>query len=168
MTSSAGTPVGEPVGAPATTPAPRAVVAAHGELAAGLVSAVEQITGRGAVFVALSNRDLSSADLEARIEEHVARGARVVFTDLPAGSTTICARRLQRAHPDLVVVTGASLAALLAFALAADEPPAAAARLAAEKARAAMQVVEGPGAAAAAAAAAHAPAGASAAAPEGS
>jgi mannose/fructose-specific phosphotransferase system component IIA len=68
---------------------------------------------------------------------------RVVFTDLPAGSTTICARRLQRAHPELVVVTGASLAALLAFALAADKGAEEAARLAAEKARAALQVSGG-------------------------
>ena len=121
--------------------APVAVIAAHGDLAAGLVSAVEQITGRGALFVPLSNRDLSAQELEARIEEHLARGVHVVFTDLPAGSTTICARRLQRVHPDLVVVTGASLTALLAFALDADAGPAAAARAAAEKARAALQVV---------------------------
>ena len=76
--------------------APVAVIAAHGDLAAGLVSAVEQITGRGALFIPLSNRDLSATELEARIESHLARGVHVVFTDLPAGSTTICARRLQR------------------------------------------------------------------------
>ena len=122
---------------------PVAIIAAHGDLAAGLVSAVEQITGRGALFVPLSNRDLSAAELELRIEAHVASGIHVVFTDLPAGSTTICARRLQRAHPDLVVVTGASLTALLAFALDADEGPAEAARAAAEKARAALQAVGG-------------------------
>lgn len=157
MTSSGGAPSAHtpPEGSLALT-GPRAVVAAHGELAAGLVSAVEQITGRGAVFVALSNRELSSVDLEAQIEAYVAKGVRVVFTDLPAGSTTICARRLQRAHPDLVVVTGASLAALLAFAMTADESPASAARLAADKARAALQVVEGPAAMAAAARAAEA------------
>ena len=129
--------------APTAPTAPVAVVAAHGDLAAGLVSAVEQITGRGALFVPLSNRDLSAAELEARIEEHLARGVHVVFTDLPAGSTTICARRLQRVHPDLVVVTGAGLTALLAFALGADTGPVEAARAAAEKARAALQVVGG-------------------------
>jgi N-acetylgalactosamine PTS system EIIA component len=123
--------------------APVAVIAAHGDLAAGLVSAVEQITGRGALFIPLSNRDLSATELQARIEAHVAAGVHVVFTDLPAGSTTICARRLQRAHPDLVIVTGASLTALLAFALGADEGPVDAARSAADKARAALQVVGG-------------------------
>ena len=40
-------------------------------------------------------------------------------------------------------MTGASLAALLAFALAGDDSPADAARAAAEKARAALQVVGG-------------------------
>ena len=131
--------------APDAAPTPVAVIAAHGDLAAGLVSAVEQITGRGALFVPLSNRDLTPVDLEARIEAHLASGhVHVVFTDLPAGSTTICARRLQRVHPDLVVVTGASLAALLAFALAADAAsPADAARAAADKARDALKVVGG-------------------------
>jgi PTS system N-acetylgalactosamine-specific IIA component len=123
--------------------APIAVIAAHGDLAAGLVSAVEAITGRGALFVPLTNRDLGPPELEALIATWVDRGVRVVFTDLPAGSTTICARRLQRAHPELVVVTGASLAALLAFALAADKGAEEAARLAAEKARAALQVSGG-------------------------
>ena len=130
-------------GASAAPPAPVAVIAAHGDLAAGLVSAVEQITGKGSLFIPLSNRDLSATDLEARIEAHLAQGVHVVFTDLPAGSTTICARRLQRVHPVLVVVTGASLTALLAFALGADAGRAAAARVAAEKARAALQVVGG-------------------------
>ena len=129
--------------------APLAVIAAHGELAAGLVSAVEQITGRGALFVPLSNRDLGPAELEERIATWVHRGVRVVFTDLPAGSTTVCARRLQRAHPEVIVVTGASLVALLAFALAADKGAEEAARLAAEKARAALQATGGPAAPAA-------------------
>ena len=136
MTSSEGAPEGA-----GTTPV--AVIAAHGDLAAGLVSAVEQITGRGALFIPLSNRDLSATELESRIESHLAEGVHVVFTDLPAGSTTICARRLQRVHPDLVVVTGASLTALLAFALGAEAGPVEAARAAAEKARAALQVVGG-------------------------
>ena len=131
---------------PATTPAPAvpiAVVVAHGELAAGLVSAVEQITGRGALFVALSNRDLGIAELEAQVLAWVDRGVRVLFTDLPAGSTTVCARRLQRTHPGLIVFTGSNLAALLAFALAADKGIEEAARDAAEKARAALQVSGG-------------------------
>jgi PTS system N-acetylgalactosamine-specific IIA component len=144
MTSNESGVPGAAGAAPAAAPiSPVAIVAAHGDLAAGLVSAVEQITGRGALFVPLSNRDMSAAALEEQIEAHVSSGIHVVFTDLPAGSTTICARRLQRVHPDLVIVTGASLTALLAFALATDVDPVEAARAATEKARAALQVVGG-------------------------
>ena len=127
----------------------RALVVGHGDFAAGLVSAVEQIGGCGDRFVALSNRDLALADLEAAIADHVAHGIRVVFTDLPAGSTTVAARRVQREHADLVVATGVSLAALLDFALgsAAAAGAGVAAQQAVEKGRAAMQVVHGPTAA---------------------
>ena len=127
----------------APAPRPRAVVVAHGELAAGMVSAVEQITGKGALFVAVSNAGLGLEELEERIAGHVVAGAHVVFTDLPAGSTTLASRRLQRTHPEVVVVTGVSLPALLAFALAADKGDAEAAQAAAEKAKAALQVAGG-------------------------
>lgn len=126
-------------------PAPRAVVVGHGDFAAGLVSAVEQITGHGALLAPVSNRDLAPADLEARLRERVEAGARIIFTDLPAGSTTMAARRLQRAHPAVVVVTGANLAALVGFVLAAPElDAAAAAALAVEKGRAAIAATVAP------------------------
>jgi len=143
MTNSDAAAASDATNGAAEAKAPVAVIAAHGDLAAGLVSAVEQITGRGALFVPLSNRDLSAGELELRIEAHLATGIQVVFTDLPAGSTTICARRLQRVHPDLVIVTGASLTALLAFALAAEDGPVEAARAAVDKARSALQAVGG-------------------------
>jgi PTS system N-acetylgalactosamine-specific IIA component len=122
------------------------VVAGHGDFAAGLLSAVEQITGRGAAFAAMTNRGKAPPDLEAELAAHLdATGARVVFTDLPAGSCTIAARRLQRARTDVVLVTGANLPLLLEFlfaAAASPEPPAARpAQLAAaavEKARATL------------------------------
>ena len=38
---------------------PRAIVAGHGDFPDGMVSAVEQISGRGGVFIALSNKGLS-------------------------------------------------------------------------------------------------------------
>ena len=40
----------------------RALVAGHGDFAAGIVSAVGQITGRAEAFLTLSNRDMSAAD----------------------------------------------------------------------------------------------------------
>lgn len=117
----------------------RAVVAGHGDLASGLLSAVTQITGRDDVFVGLSNRALSAQDVERVLRESVdAHGAGVIFTDLPAGSCTMAARRLQRERPELVVVTGVNLAALLDFVFS-DAPDArAAAGDAVEKGRASL------------------------------
>ena len=48
-------------------PDARALVAGHGDFAAGLVSAVSQITGRGDAFVTLSNRD----NVDVSIFRHV-------------------------------------------------------------------------------------------------
>jgi PTS system N-acetylgalactosamine-specific IIA component len=147
MTSDAGGSPGEhgaPLGGGSSNGAPagRAIVAGHGDFAAGVVSAVAQITGRGDVFVALSNRGLGADDIERAMRAQAdASGVRVVFTDLPAGSCTIAARRLQRERPDLVLVTGANLATLLDFVFHADAPPAEAARHAAEKGRASLAVV---------------------------
>lgn len=94
---------------------PVSIVLAHGELAAGLVSAVEQITGMGGCFVAMSNAGLSSAELEVRLRALVDEtGARVVFTDLPAGSCNIAAFRLLRDR-DVIVVSGVNLPTLLHF-----------------------------------------------------
>ena len=99
---------------------PVALVAAHGDLAAGLRSAVEQITGRGALLDVLSNRELSGAELEAAIRARLnAAAAYVVFTDMPAGSCALAARRVQRDRPELTVVTGTNLSTLLDFVCAA-------------------------------------------------
>ena len=134
-----------------TASAARALVVGHGDFAAGIVSAVEQIGGCGDRFVALSNRNLGLQELEAAIVAQVDLGARLVFTDLPAGSTTVAARRAQRQRADLVVATGASLAMLLEFALggtaarlAAAGDVASAAQQAVDRGRAAMQVVAAP------------------------
>jgi N-acetylgalactosamine PTS system EIIA component len=122
----------------------RALVAGHGDFAAGLVSAVGQITGRGDAFVTLSNRDMSAADVERAMREQVdARGLDVIFTDLPAGSCTMAARRLQRERPGVVLVTGTNLAALLDFVFHTDVPAGEAAQHAAEKGRASLVVTGG-------------------------
>ncbi|MEO7359828.1 MAG: hypothetical protein ABI120_05835, partial [Gemmatimonadaceae bacterium] len=58
--------------------APRAVIAGHGEFAAGIVSAVQQITGMGSVFSAVTSIGLTSADIEAALAQALdAAGARV-------------------------------------------------------------------------------------------
>lgn len=97
---------------------PTAVVAGHGTFAAGLVSAVQQITGLGGRLTAISNSGHDAASLEQAVRESlVDSGASVIFTDLPAGSCTIAARRVARADPALAVVTGVNLAVLLEFVM---------------------------------------------------
>lgn len=100
-----------------------AVVAAHGALADGLVSAVDAITGRGAVLRAVSNAGLSLAGVMQAIGDALdTTGARIVFTDLPAGSCTLAARKLQRDRADLVLVIGVNLPMLLEFVMREGEP----------------------------------------------
>jgi PTS system N-acetylgalactosamine-specific IIA component len=121
----------------------RAILAGHGDFAAGMVSAVQQITGRGAAFRIISARDLSAADLETTIRKAIDEtGARVVFTDLQAGSCTMAARRVLRDRQDVVFVAGANLPMLLDFALSA-EPPDEAAKHALERGKAAITTVGG-------------------------
>ncbi len=123
---------------------PRAVVAAHGDLAEGLVSAVFRVAGAAAAsrLMPFSNATLGGAELVDALRHAVAStGAQVVFTDLPAGSCTIAARRIARESPGLAVVCGANLPMLLAFAMAPAGGPDTW-RLAVEKGRAAMCVAE--------------------------
>ena len=120
----------------------RAIVAGHGDFAAGLVSAVQQITGRGDVFRAVSARDLSGADLETTIGNALEEtGALVVFTDLQAGSCTMAARRLSRNAPNLLLVAGANLPMLLDFVFADSIPAVEAARHAMDRGRAAIGAI---------------------------
>jgi N-acetylgalactosamine PTS system EIIA component len=124
----------------------RAIVAGHGDFAPGLVSAVQQITGRGDVFRALVTRDLSGPDLEVLIRRALDEtGAVVVFTDLQAGSCTMAARRLTRNLPNVLLIAGANLPMLLDFVFADSMPPVEAARHAMERGRAAIGAIGAPG-----------------------
>jgi PTS system N-acetylgalactosamine-specific IIA component len=118
----------------------RAIVAGHGDFAAGMISALVQITGRDDAFVGLSNRDLSAQDVERAMRDVASREVEVIFTDLPAGSCTMAARRLQRERPELTVVTGVNLATLLDFVFHDSVAASEAAAHAAEKGRAALVV----------------------------
>jgi PTS system N-acetylgalactosamine-specific IIA component len=122
----------------------RAIVAGHGEFAAGLVSAVEQITGRGDVFRTISARDLSAVDLEGLLRRTIEEtGVQVVFTDLQAGSCTMAARRVLRDRHDVLLVAGSNLPMLLDFVFAETLPPIAAARHALDRGRAAITATGG-------------------------
>lgn len=116
----------------------RGVIVGHGDFGAGLVSAVQQICGRADVFAAVSNRDYPAEELEQVLREHVAAGAEIVFTDLPGGSAAMATRRVMRDNPELVLVTGTNLAALLEFALGEPCGAATAGRTAVEKGRSAI------------------------------
>lgn len=122
------------------TSRPRAIVVGHGSFPQGMVGAVDLITGRGEVFLAVSNQGLSGEDIEATLREAAAStGAKVFFTDLPGGSATLAVRRLLRDHSDCVLVTGVNLAVLLEFAFQ-QALPVESARQAAEKGRLALAV----------------------------
>ncbi len=124
----------------------RAIIAAHGELAAGLVSAVDRITGRGSALGILSNVGLGGEQMEATMRERIERdGVRAIFTDLPSGSWTMAARRAMRGNDQVVLVTGVNLAALLEFVMRDDLDPASGARSCVDRARAAIGVVTGGG-----------------------
>jgi PTS system N-acetylgalactosamine-specific IIA component len=106
-----------------------------------MISAVVQIAGRDDVFTGVSNRDLSTEGVEELMRERLAAsGANVIFTDLPAGSCTMAARRLQRDQPGITVVVGANLATLLDFTFSTHLEPLEAARHAAEKGRESLVV----------------------------
>lgn len=125
-------------GESATSPV-RAIVAGHGSFATGVISAVEQITGRGNVFRPISNMGLCLDDIQQSLAHALDEtGARVIFTDLPAGSCTMAVRRLVRSRPGVVLVTGINLSLLLDFAMQDDIEPVAAANGALERGRASM------------------------------
>ncbi len=120
---------------------PRAIIAGHGEFAAGLQSAVEQITGRGALFIPISVQKLSAADIENLLRQRmVESGVRVIFTDLQAGSCTMAARRILRGMGDAVLIAGVNLPILLDFVFAEGMSPPEAARHSAERGRVAITV----------------------------
>jgi PTS system N-acetylgalactosamine-specific IIA component len=119
----------------------RAIVAGHGDFAAGLVSAVQQITGKGDVFVPVAVQKLSVQDIENLLREKMMEaGVKVIFTDLQAGSCTMASRRILRGVEDAVLIAGTNLPILLDFVFAEGRPAPEAARHAAERGRAAISV----------------------------
>lgn len=126
-------------------PTPRAIVAGHGDFAAGLVSAVEVITGRGGLLIPVAVPGLCAEDIEKLLRDRMAEnGLKVIFTDLQAGSCTMAARRILRGLDDTVLVAGANLPTLLDFVFAEEMSPVDAARHSAERGRAAITVVGAP------------------------
>lgn len=118
---------------------PRALIAGHGDFAVGLVSAVQQITGRGDQLIPISVAKLCVEDIENLLRQRMLdSNVRVIFTDLQAGSCTMAARRILRGMEDAVLVAGANLPMLLDFVFAEGRSAPEAARHAAERGRVAI------------------------------
>jgi N-acetylgalactosamine PTS system EIIA component len=117
----------------------RAIVAGHGDFANGLVSAVQQITGRGDQLIGVSVAKLCVEDIENLLRQKmIDANVRVIFTDLQAGSCTMAARRILRGMDDAVLVAGANLPMLLDYVFAEGRNAPEAARHAAERGRVAI------------------------------
>ena len=123
---------------------PRALVAGHADFAAGMISAVEQITGRGGLLIPIQVTGLCGDDIQKLLYESMVKsGAHVIFTDLQAGSCTMAARRVLRDLTDGILIAGTNLPMLLDFVLSANANASAAAADAAERGRGAVSVHTG-------------------------
>jgi N-acetylgalactosamine PTS system EIIA component len=123
----------------------RALVAGHADFAAGLISAVEAVTGRGELLEPIQVKGLCGEDIQQLLRERLhATGALVIFTDLQAGSCTMAARRLLREETDVVLVSGTNLPMLLDFVMSSASSPHEAARAAVDRARSAIAAFGGP------------------------
>ena len=93
----------------------KGIVVGHGNLAAALIGAAEQISGPDSGLTAISNTDCDRGLLEERIMNAVTPGPALVFIDMPSGSCHFAAMRRIQSLPDVRVVTGVNLAMLLEF-----------------------------------------------------
>ena len=93
----------------------RGVVVCHGDLAAAMVHAAEEISGIRGVLVPVSNVDCSRDDLEGRVKAAVGGEPTVVFVDLPGGSCFFAAMRGLAKLPNARVVAGVNLTMLVDF-----------------------------------------------------
>ena len=73
----------------------RGLVAGHADFAAGLIGAVEMISGCGNVLIPIQVRGLCGDDIQKLLYDTcMESGVRVIFTDLQAGSCTMASRRV--------------------------------------------------------------------------
>jgi len=92
------------------------VVVGHGDMPAGLVSAVRAIAGEAAdALTPISNTGKSPEELKLEIDEAVGDAAAVVFVDLQSGSCGMAAYSCCRDRPGRAVLCGVNLPMLLDF-----------------------------------------------------
>ena len=101
----------------------RGLVVAHSSLAAGMVAAVQQISGVGdEALSSLSNEGRGPEGLIASVHEAVGDAPVVLFTDLPSGSCAFAARKISLVRPCTGLVCGVNLPVLLDFVFHRDLP----------------------------------------------
>ena len=98
----------------------RGVVVGHGDLAAAMVHAAEEITGVRGLLLPVSNVDCSRNDLETRVRAAVGSEPTVVFVDLPGGSCFFAAMRSLGQIENARVVAGVNLTMLVDFVFHRD------------------------------------------------
>lgn len=98
----------------------KGIVVGHGNLAAAMIGAAEQISGPDSGLTAISNSDCDRGLLEERIMQAVTPGPALVFIDMPSGSCHFAAMRRIQSRSDVKVVTGVNLAMLLEFVFHRD------------------------------------------------
>lgn len=116
------------------------IVAGHGQVAAALVHAVQEISGIADALTAVSNTDCDRGTLEQKIEAAIDGHPAVIFVDLASGSCLFAALHRLKVHPDVRVVTGVNLAMLLDFVYHREQSPHAAAERAREVGERAIRV----------------------------
>src|SRR6476620_8029559 len=119
----------------------RGLVDGQADFAAGLIGAVEMISGCGNVLIPIQVRGLCGDDIQKLLYDTcMESGVRVIFTDLQAGSCTMASRRVLKQLGEGVLVAGANLPMLLDFAMSSTESAIEAASTAAERGRVAITV----------------------------
>jgi mannose/fructose-specific phosphotransferase system component IIA len=96
----------------------RGIVIAHGEMATGMIDAVNHIAGVSGDFLRpLSNRGVGPDALAQQVREMAGGEPTIVFTDLQSGSCGFAARRCVQESQNLVVISGVNLPILLEFVM---------------------------------------------------
>ena len=101
----------------------RGLVLAHSSLAAGLTSAVRQISGADQdALAAVSNDGQGPEGMAAAIESAVGDSPMIIFTDLNSGSCAFAARKFARDRAEIGIVCGVNLPILIDFVFHREMP----------------------------------------------
>ena len=99
------------------------VLLAQGDMAQGMVDAVERIAGLGeGVLLPLTTEGKSPEALQAELNRLLEPGPAIIFTDRASGSCALSAQVCCRVNASHVVLFGANLPILLDFVFNRDLP----------------------------------------------